>query len=259
MVYIKKGNSMNDIILRCQDISKTFETGHREIKVLDKINFHIYPGETVLLFGKSGQGKSVFLSLLSGLDFATSGDVYFDGVWFQSCTPKRLEFIRRSQIGIIFQNLNLIPSWTALENVEAALEDIVKSSKLKRSCAITLLGKIGLADRLYRFPGELSMGEQQRVAVARTLIKRPKLIIADEPTGDLDLITSEQIINLLRSYTQKTNAALLVATHGSYPDSNFDRTLILDNGNISSLNDELKMETIISINKKHDPVIISSN
>jgi len=212
----------------------------------------------MLLFGKSGQGKSVLLSMLCGLDDPTSGNIYFDGVWLRSCTPKQLESIRRTHIGIIFQNLNLIPSWTALENVEAALEDIVSSPKTKRTLAQTLLEEIGLADRMDHIPGELSMGEQQRVAIARTLIREPKLTLADEPTGDLDAETAEQIVHLLRSYIEKTNAALFVATHGSFPDIHFDRTLILNNGIVSPLSDKLERKTIISTHSKNTLSLISS-
>jgi putative ABC transport system ATP-binding protein len=212
----------------------------------------------MLLFGKSGQGKSVLLSMLCGLDDPTSGNIYFDGVWLRSCTPKQLESIRRTHIGIIFQNLNLIPSWTALENVEAALEDILTSPKTKRKRTQALLEEIGLADRLNHLPGELSMGEQQRVAIARTLIREPKLILADEPTGDLDAETAEQIVHLLRSYREKTNAALFVATHGSFPDIHFDRTLILNNGTISPLSDKLERKTIISTHSTNTLSLISS-
>ena len=249
---------MTPPLLRCQDVSKTFQTSQKKLEVLNNIEFHICSGETILLFGKSGQGKSVLLSMLCGLDDPTSGNIYFDGVWLRSCTPKQLESIRRTHIGIIFQNLNLIPSWTAIENVEAALEDILTSPKTKRKRAQALLEEIGLADRLNHLPGELSMGEQQRVAIARTLIREPKLILADEPTGDLDAETAEQIVYLFRSYIQKTNAALFVATHGSFPDIHFDRTLILHHGTVSQLSDKPERKTIISTHSKNTLSLISS-
>jgi putative ABC transport system ATP-binding protein len=226
---------MNTPLLRCQNISKTFQRGQKKLEVLRNIDFQVYSGETVLLFGKCGQGKSVLLSLLCGLDHPTRGDVYFDGVWFSSCTRNQLAYLRRTQIGIIFQNLNLIPSWTAMENVAAALEDIVPSSKKRQSRAQGLLEEMGLAGRFDHLPIELSMGEQQRVAIARTLIREPKFILADEPTGDLDAATANQILHLLRSYLKRTNSTFLVATHGIYPDMNCDRILNIQQGTVSQL------------------------
>jgi ABC-type lipoprotein export system ATPase subunit len=226
---------MNTPLLRCQNISKTFQMGQQKLEVLRNIDFQINSGETVLLFGKCGQGKSVLLSLLCGLDHPTRGDIYFDGVWFSSCTQNQLAYIRRTQIGIIFQNLNLIPSWTAIENVAAALEDIVSSQRTRHSRAQCLLEEMGLANRLNHLPRELSMGEQQRIALARTLIREPKLILADEPTGGLDAATANQILHLLRSYLKKTNSTLLVATHGVYPDMNCDRILNVHHGMLSQL------------------------
>jgi putative ABC transport system ATP-binding protein len=228
-------HNMNMPLLRCKNISKTFQLGQKKLEVLRNIEFQICGGETVLLFGKCGQGKSVLLSLLCGLDHPTSGDIYFDGVWFSSCSQNQLADIRRTHLGIIFQNLNLIPSWTAVENVAAALEDIVPSPKKRYSMAQNLLEEMALADRLDHLPIELSMGEQQRVAIARTLIRKPKLIVADEPTGDLDAATSYQILHLLHSYLKKTNSTLLVATHGIYPDMNCDRILNINHGALSQL------------------------
>jgi putative ABC transport system ATP-binding protein len=232
---MRENRHMNLPLLRCQNISKTFHVGQKKLEVLRNIEFQICSGETVLLFGKCGQGKSVLFSLLCGLDHPTRGDIYFDGVWFSSCTQEQLADIRRTQIGVIFQNLNLIPSWTAVENVAAALEDIITSSKKRHSRAQSLLEEMGLADRLDHLPIELSMGEQQRVAIARTLIREPKFILADEPTGDLDATTAGQIIHLLRSYLKKTNSTLLVATHGIYPDMNCDRILNINHGMLSQL------------------------
>jgi putative ABC transport system ATP-binding protein len=254
-----EGITMNITLLRCQNVSKTFQVNQNKIEVLKNISFDICRGENILLFGKSGQGKSVLLSLLCGLDNPSSGRIYYDGVWLGSCKTNQLEIIRRTEIGIIFQNLNLVPSWTALENVQAALEDITPSLKTRHENALALLEEMGLAGRLYNFPNELSMGEQQRVAIARTLIRRPKLILADEPTGDLDKITAEHIVQLLRSYVQKTNASLLVATHGSYPDTNLDRTLILSNGKISLLHENIDDRTVVSPYTKQHLSLLSSN
>jgi putative ABC transport system ATP-binding protein len=258
MTHILKSAAVKPSLLRCQAVSKTFQTGQTKLEVLKNIEFNICSGETALLFGKSGQGKSVLLSMLCGLDDPTSGNIYFDGVWLRSCTRKQLESLWRTHIGIIFQNLNLIPSWTALENVEAALEDTLNSPKARYERAHSILVELGLADRLDHLPGELSMGEQQRVAIARTLVRRPKLILADEPTGDLDAETAGQIVQTLRSYIKRTDATLLVATHGSFPDIHFDRTLILHNGTLSQLSDKPERKTIISTHSKNTLSLISS-
>jgi putative ABC transport system ATP-binding protein len=242
MNIIQEHNIFGTHLLRCQGISKTFQTDQGAIEVFKQVEFHICAGESILLFGKNGQGKSVLLSLLCGLDSPTQGDIYFDGMWFHSCSQKRLEMIRRTHIGIIFQNLNLIPSWTALENVEAALEDILPSPKAKRNRAQALLEEMGMADRVHHLPGELSMGEQQRVAIARTLIREPKMILADEPTGDLDDATAEQILQLLHRHVQKTRATLLVATHGSFRKIHFDRTFNLNHGTLFQFSNPPKKE-----------------
>ena len=226
---------MNSPLVHCQNISKTFRSGQKNLEVLRHIEFQIYSGETVLLFGKCGQGKSVLLSLLCGLDYPTSGDIHFNGVRFSSCTQQQLAVLRRRDIGIIFQNLNLIPSWTAIENVAAALEDIVHSAKTRNAKAGCLLEEMGLADRADHMPRELSMGEQQRVAIARTLIREPKFILADEPTGDLDSVAAGQIIHMFHSYLKKSNSTLLVATHGIYPDMKCDRILNINQGTLSQL------------------------
>jgi putative ABC transport system ATP-binding protein len=226
---------VNSTLLRSENISKTFQLGQKRLEVLSNIEFQVHSGETVMLSGKCGQGKSVLLSLLCGLDYPTGGDIYFDGIWFSSCTQKQLADIRRNQIGIIFQNLNLIPSWTAVENVEAALEDIVASPEIRHYRTRNLLEEMGLSDRLEHLPINLSMGEQQRIAIARTLIREPRLILADEPTGDLDPDTGDQIIHILRSYVRKTNSALFVATHGIFPETFCDRILNIEHGMISQL------------------------
>lgn len=235
-------------LLRCHEVSKIFHTGHGKIEVLNNIDFELFPGQTSVLFGKNGQGKSVLLSLLSGLDNPTGGDIYYDGMWLNSCTPKQWEKLRRNHIGIIFQNLNLISSWTALEHVEAALEDIITSTTLKRIRAQAVLEELGLAHRFHHLPCELSMGEQQRVAIARTLVREPRLILADEPTADLDAATSEHILNLLLTYVQKTRAALLVATHGTFPHTRFERTFILNNKTLFQFTNQLPKEMLNTVN-----------
>jgi len=226
---------MTTPVLHCNNVSKSFHVGGEEIRVLHQTEFAIMQGETLLVVGKSGQGKSVLLSLIAGLDKPTSGEIIFRGNSFRSITCEQSAHLRRTQIGIIFQNLNLIPSWTALENVEAALEGFSLSSMEKRSKSIMLLDQFGLQDRLHHFPTTLSLGEQQRVAIARTLIRNPQLILGDEPTGELDEETGGEIVRTLRSYTAQNKTSMLVTSHGHFPKQHADRVLHLNNGTLQEM------------------------
>ncbi len=226
---------MNTILLQCKNVTKTFLRNGNNLEVLRDVNLQIKSGNTVLIFGRSGQGKSVLLSLLCGLDNPTIGDIIFNGSSLSSYSSKEISKLRRTSIGIIFQNLNLISSWTALENVEAALEGIVDSSIERHRDAREMLEQVGLKDRFNHFPTEMSMGEQQRVAIARTLVRKPALILADEPTGDLDQESADDIAHLLHSFVEENNTALIVATHGHYPEHNFGQTLLLQYGSINEM------------------------
>ena len=221
---------MTTPVLCCKNLSKSFLVHGKEITVLHQTEFTIMEGEILLIIGKSGQGKSVLLSLIAGLDKPTSGEFIFRGNSLQSISREQSANLRRTSIGIIFQNLNLIPSWTALENVEAALEGFSCSSKDKHSKSLMLLEQFGLQNRLHHFPTTLSMGEQQRVAIARTLIREPQLILGDEPTGELDEETGEEIVRTLQSYTAHNKTSLLITSHGHFPKQHAARVLHLKDG-----------------------------
>jgi ABC-type lipoprotein export system ATPase subunit len=226
---------MKTPVLQCNDLSKSFPIHGKEISVLHHIEFTVMECETLLIMGRSGQGKSVLLSLVSGLDLPTTGEIIFQGNSFRSMTRNQSAYLRRTQIGIIFQNLNLIPSWTALENVEAALEGFPFSSKDKRSKSTMLLKQFGLQDRLHHFPATLSMGEQQRVAIARTLIREPQLILGDEPTGELDEETAENILQNLLTYTTQHRTSMLITSHGHFPKQYANRVLHLKDGTLQEM------------------------
>ena len=217
-------------LLACTNLSKSFQKQNQTLIILKQINLTVKPGERVVITGKSGAGKSVLLSLVSGMDRPSSGDIQFDGQSYQALSDDALNRLRIHDIGLIFQNLNLINSWTVLENVEAGMLGLSETKQSRRDIAITWLENVGLKDRLDHLPEHLSMGEQQRVAVVRTLIRKPRLIVADEPTGDLDNETAEIIIRMLNDAAREKKAALLVATHGNYPASQADRILHLENG-----------------------------
>jgi putative ABC transport system ATP-binding protein len=222
------------MLLQCQNISKSFEICDEKITPLKSISFSADSGETVVIAGKSGAGKSVLLSLICGLDRPCSGEIVYRGESASGFSMSRWNRLRRSDISIVFQNCNLISSWTVLENVEAALVHESLSGKTRLERAKRILSRLGLGNRLQHLPHQLSLGEQQRVAVARTLIRNPRLILADEPTGEVDLETAREIIALLTRPVEENNAALLVATHGHFPLNRADRVYVLEDGRLRS-------------------------
>ena len=225
---------MNKTVLECKNLKQEFTVGGKTITVLKGISFSVNQGESIVIRGRSGAGKSILLWLLCGLEQPTSGEVLFEGQPLGSLTNSRLADLRHDKIGIIFQNFNLIASWTALENVESALLHSNLTMKERRQKAAEILAELGLGERLNNLPAELSIGEQQRVAVARTLINEPALVLADEPTGDVDPETAREIIQMLKQPVRERDASLLITTHGNFPLKEADRILTLENGLITS-------------------------
>jgi putative ABC transport system ATP-binding protein len=168
------------------------------------------------------------------LDRPTSGEIVYRGETVNGFSTKKWNQLRSMEIGIIFQNHNLIASWTVLENVEASLIHESEPGKRKRERSKEILSRLGLGRRLHHLPHQLSMGEQQRMAVARTLIRNPKLILADEPIGDVDSGTGKEIMNLLYQAVEEKNAALVAATHGHFPLDGMDRVYVLEGGRLHS-------------------------
>jgi putative ABC transport system ATP-binding protein len=220
-------------VLKCSDITKSFRLRKKTIQVLKGADLEIYPGEMVVIKGRSGEGKSVLQWILSGIDEPDSGEILFEGVPYSEFTREEMARLRRQKIGLIFQNFNLIESWTALENVESALLDSGLGSEEKRKKAVSILEKMELGDRLDNLPVELSIGQQQRVAIARALINEPSLIIADEPTGSIDDETAAEMLNILLSYLREKSAAMVVTTHGHFSGEHLaDRILYLKEGRL---------------------------
>ena len=224
---------MSDILLECNNLRKAFTIRGKQITVLKGVSFSVHPGEIVFITGKSGAGKSILLSLLGGLDQPNSGSVVFEGHPLESLSNEELSRLRCKKIGFIFQNFNLIASWTASENVEAALRHSGMPREIRRAKAIQALADLGLGDRLDNLPAELSIGQQQRVAVARTLVNDPVLILADEPTGDVDPETAQEIVEMLITPVRERSATLVIATHGNFPLDNAHRVLLLRDGIVS--------------------------
>ena len=224
------------LLLKVEGLARTFVARNSSIEVFKDVSFEINQGEVVVIKGRSGEGKSTMLGILSGLDRQTAGSVIFAGEKLESMTVSELAELRAQKIGMIFQSFNLIGSWTAVENVEAVLMHRGMNSEERYEKAVAVLRELGLGERLDNYPSELSVGQQQRVAVARTLVNDPVLILADEPTGDVDAETAQEVIELLLPRVRNGTSALLVATHGAFNTKCADRILILDKGRIISDN-----------------------
>lgn len=221
-------------VLEIRGLKKHFQDGRREVRVLEGIDLAVRGGEIVVVIGRSGAGKTTLISLMAGLDRPSSGSVMLDGRPLEDLSNEELTLLRRQKIGIVFQSFNLLPSMTAAENVEAALLPTPMPKGDRREKVKSLLVGLGLGDRADRFPSQLSVGEQQRVAVARALVNNPVLILADEPTGDVDNETAGEIIDLLVAPVRRANATLVVTTHGCFPDHVAGRSLHLRCGKLSS-------------------------
>src|SRR5665647_3035848 len=218
------------IALKGQNLKRTFHLGNQEVKALDQIDIEIYQGELVMLLGPSGSGKTTLLHTLSGLDTPDSGEVFVDNVSIYGLNDNQLSHLRSRSFGFIFQSFNLLPNLTALENVEIPLR-ITGQTQAKEK-ALAMLKRVGLADRAHHRPGQLSGGEQQRVTVARALVTKPKIVFADEPTGNLDSVTSLEIMNLLQEMVKENNSACLMVTHNTELVPLANRVLYLRDGHL---------------------------
>jgi ABC-type lipoprotein export system ATPase subunit len=222
---------MNNEIIKLSKISKKFSRANKDIVVLKNINLKINKGELVSLTGPSGSGKSTLLHIIALLDKPTSGEVFFKKKSFSKSRDEEKDLVRRKGISIIYQQNNLLSDFTALENVIIPLVNNGQSWKTASKKAEKILSTVNLSKRINHFPSELSGGEQQRVAVARALITEPDLILADEPTGSLDLKTANEIFSLFTKIKSK-NRAILYATHNRELSNRADYKLNILDGNI---------------------------
>ena len=213
--------------IRTESLSRQFANG---VCALRDVSVTIAPGEFVALVGRSGSGKSTLMNILGGLDSPTAGSVYLDGGKVEYRDRKSLINLRRTQVGFVFQQFNLIPTLTARENVAYPLLFNYRPAEERRDRALGLLDLVGLSERADHLPHELSGGEQQRVAIARALVGSPRIILADEPTGNLDSKTSAEIYHLMRTINQEQAITFLVVTHERELASYCDRTIQLRDG-----------------------------
>lgn len=198
-------------ILSLQHVSKTYQSGSRRLTVLEQVTFSIQAGETIAIVGPSGSGKTTLLGLCAGLDSSSSGSVVLNGLALETLSEDQRAAVRNKDVGFIFQNFQLLPTLTALENVMVPLE--LKKRKDAKEKALELLEKVGLKDRATHYPSQLSGGEQQRVSIARAFANAPKILFADEPTGNLDTETGTMIENLIFDLNKEQGTTLVLVTH----------------------------------------------
>jgi len=202
---------MSEVV--CEDLIKIYKTGKIEVVALRGLNLNVSPGEFRAIVGPSGSGKTTLLNIIGGITKPTAGRVYVDGINIVDLPEKKLVEYRRRKVGFVFQFFNLVPTLTALENVELPMILAGMPREKRKQRAIELLRLVGLEDRMHHKPSELSGGEQQRVAIAAALANDPPLILADEPTGELDSVTSMQIAELFRKLHKELNKTVIVVTH----------------------------------------------
>ncbi|MEI7791867.1 MAG: ABC transporter ATP-binding protein [Candidatus Berkelbacteria bacterium] len=219
-------------IVEAKNVIKNYKQGARVIHAVNGTNLAIEKGDFLVIIGPSGSGKSTLLQLIGGLDRPTSGIIEINGTNIAKISDANLSKLRRDNIGFIFQNFNLIPTLTAAQNVEAA---IAKRGKSDGDRVKAALKQVGLEERANHLPSLLSGGEQQRVAIARALINKPAIILADEPTGNLDSNTGEEILDILKKLNEKNKQTVILITHGDYVKKYATRMIQIKDGKISTV------------------------
>ncbi|MGI4749696.1 MAG: ABC transporter ATP-binding protein [Janthinobacterium lividum] len=219
-------------ILKIENLTKTYKSAGSTLTVLNNINFSVEEGSTFAIVGPSGSGKTTLLGLCAGLDRSTSGLVELNNIPLDNLGEDQRAQIRNQYVGFIFQNFQLLPTLTALENVMVPLE--LRGEKNTRARSMDLLEKVGLANRSHHYPTQLSGGEQQRISLARAFSNQPKILFADEPTGNLDAETSEKMVKLLFDLNRESGTTLILVTHDMELASKTQRIIRIKGGNLIS-------------------------
>jgi len=227
-------SSDKDIMIEAVDINKEYRRAGAIIRALADVNLKIKSGEFVMIQGPTGCGKSTLLNVLSGLDLPDSGRIIFDGENIARATEDRLSRLRRQKIGFVFQDFNLVNTLTAIENVESVLWPTVLRQKEIENRAISALRDVDLLDRKDHYPVQMSGGEKQRCGIARAVIHRPRVILADEPTGNLDPESEKQVMELLKKINKEMETTILVVTHRDLSKYG-DKTIRMDSGRITKI------------------------
>jgi putative ABC transport system ATP-binding protein len=221
--------------VQLQNVIKTYQMGEVSVHALSGLDLSVKEGEFVVVVGPSGSGKTTTLNLIGGLDTPTSGDLIVAGINISDFDENDLTAYRRDKIGFIFQFFNLLPTLTASENIEFALELVEKNGKKVEQQAHTLLEKVGLAERADHFPSQLSGGEQQRVAIARALAKNPLILLADEPTGNLDFRMGQKVLRVMQDLNRQENRTIVLVTHNTVIGQIGERVVHLRDGKVAQV------------------------
>ena len=225
---------MNNSIISTHELKKYYTVGENTVKALDGVNMSVNKGEFICIAGRSGSGKSTLLNMFAGLELPTSGTVQVAGKRLESMNEKARIRFRRDDIGFVFQSYNLMPQYTALENVALPLAIRGAPLKLRNEMAEAMLVRVGLKEHIHHKPGELSGGQQQRVGIARAVITRPPIVLADEPTGNLDTGTSGETMELLTGLFRERGTTFILVSHDPEMRKYTDRTITFSDGRISN-------------------------
>ena len=232
-------------IIEIKNLKKYYRVGDETIKALDGINLSIERGEFVALLGTSGSGKSTLLNMMAGLERPSKGDIYYGKIHLNKLSEREITKFRNLNIGFVFQSYNLLPYLSAWENVALPLTFKGISEQQRKEEAYKILKLVGLADRMNNKPNELSGGQQQRVSIARAFIGSPKIIFADEPTGNLDTKTSFEVMDLIKEIISENNQTLIMVTHDDEMTEFADRTLFMRDGNIEKVHKNYSIDEVL--------------
>jgi len=243
---------VNDLVLKIENLTKIYKLGKREVQPLTNLSLEVEKGEFTAVMGPSGSGKTTLLNVIGCIDKASSGKIQIDNIDITRLPESKLYKIRRDKIGFIFQNFNLIPYLNARENVELAMELAGKFQGQRGERAKEFLATVGLSGREQHSPQRLSQGEQQRVAIARALAKDPAIILADEPTGNLDVTNKQEIVKMLANLNQKQGTTIIMVTHDEQVAAQTQRMLYLNDGKIIKDKQSQKDALLDSLSKSKE-------
>jgi putative ABC transport system ATP-binding protein len=225
---------MSGYKIECISLCKEYISKNQKVNALEDISLYINPNETILLKGRSGAGKSTLLNLMCGLIKPTNGKVIIDNICINELPDDLLSILLSEKIGIIFQSFNLLPTYTVYENIEIAIVPRALKECLVKEKIFSYLEKFNLKDKAFLLPTELSVGQQQKIAIIRTLIKQPSIIFADEPTGSVDEETAGEILTHLLNFKKENDVTIVIATHGNISEKYADRIYTLEKGRIKT-------------------------
>ncbi|MBP7175042.1 MAG: ABC transporter ATP-binding protein [Thermoclostridium sp.] len=231
-----------ETIIRIENLKKVYRMGQEKVYALNGINLEIKKGEICCLFGTSGSGKSTLLNLVAGLEKPTRGSIFVKNIQVDKLNEKQLAKFRQQYVGFIFQSYNLLPNLTALENVTLPLVFKGYPKKKREKAAITMLKAVGLGNRLNHKPNQMSGGQQQRVSIARAFVEKPEIIFADEPTGNLDSKTTEEVMELIAGMADKFGQTILLVSHDTEASEYADRIVHIKDGQIDRIEEKVEYQ-----------------